>query len=85
MVLSGPKKTSMIASTTNQVTIFGSMGGLPPNTNRRASLSRFSYCCNKIPAAPGAGLAYMINNGLMGRGGACSGVNTRQRNTYCKN
>lgn len=65
MVLSGARKTSMIASTTNQTSIFGVMGGLAPNGGRKRFMFRSARNRQNIPLRPDAGLSYMERNGLL--------------------
>ena len=55
MVLSGPKKTSMLASTANQTSIFGIMGGLAPSTapqGRKRFMFKRARNRQTIPLAP---------------------------------
>ena len=77
MVLSGPRKTSMVASMISQTSHFGIMGGLAPSTNIAQGVKRFRLrrARNRqtIPLMPGPGLAFMREHGLLSVNPAGSG------------
>lgn len=77
MVLSGTKKTSAVASMSNQTTHYGIMGGLTTLVGGPAYIRNYKLRNAPtqlvIPVKPVPGLAYMRRNRLLSVNPQCSG------------